>query len=54
MPHVCMDEINAFLLGLPFVSLGLLWVRSHFGRIWPFGRNKKCCDHLPEGHEETV
>lgn len=58
MPHLCMDEINMFLMGLPFVGAGLLWARFHIARL--FRRCPKPCDHvhvLPEApveqHEPT-
>lgn len=53
MPHICMDEINMFLMGLPFVGVGLLWVRGVFAGL--FRRCEKPCDHvhvLPEASDE--
>lgn len=46
--HICMDEINAFVMGLPFVGVGILWLRVHGGGLFRrlFGlRCSKTCDH---------
>lgn len=27
--HICMDEIRAAMMCMPFVGVGLMWVRMH-------------------------
>lgn len=39
--HICWDEIQIFLFSLPFIGLGLTYLRSKFARA-----KKSCpCDH---------
>lgn len=37
--HICWDEIQIFLFGLPFIGFGLTWLRLKFSR------RKATCDH---------
>lgn len=44
MPHICMDEIMAFMMLLPWVGGAFLWVRMKF-RSWrkPVSLNCDSC-----------
>lgn len=59
--HICMDEINAFLTGLPFIGLGVLWLRVHGGNAFRRLFSRRCsktCDHvhpaLPEARNDQA
>lgn len=28
MPHICMDEVMVFMMALPWVGVGLRWIRA--------------------------
>jgi len=32
--HICQDEVNAFLLAVPFVGFALAWARSVVRHGW--------------------
>lgn len=33
MPHICGDEIMAFILAMPFVATGYYWLKNKF-KAW--------------------
>lgn len=40
--HICWDEIQIFLWGVPFVGFGLMWLRTKLS----FRRKPACpCEH---------
>jgi hypothetical protein len=48
--HICWDEIQIFLLGVPFLGFGLAWLRSKLP-----ARKPACpCEHEHEHDQEHV
>lgn len=47
MPHICPDEVLAFLAMAPWVGVGFMWVRAKWkmmrlrGRVFPHNKNKE-------------
>lgn len=36
--HICSDEVNAMLMTIPFIGVGLAWGRSKLKHTWSWIR----------------